>query len=106
MVAIANELRAVKPCCRATVWGLWENPLGVYHLYALAVGPQNVAVLTNGISRHQWVCSGGGSSAEVVDVESGPYTALTGVSPFASVCDHGGRRGLLLPAKEPMGTSS
>ncbi|HVN90479.1 MAG TPA: acyl-CoA dehydrogenase family protein [Candidatus Binataceae bacterium] len=85
VVAIANELRAIAPLCGSTAWCLW-NHLCVFHLYAAALGPENADFLSSIISKRQWVCFGAGASTEVVGVDSGDQTFLTGVAAFASGC--------------------
>ncbi len=85
IVVIANELRAVAPACGSTAWCLW-NHLCVFHHYASALGLANAAFLSAIISRRQWVCFGAGASTEVIGVDSGNQTILTGVGAFASGC--------------------
>ena len=85
VVATANELRAVAPLCGSTAWCLW-NHLCVFHHYASALGPGNAALLSEITAKREWVCFGAGASTQVIGVDSGTKTMLTGVAAFASGC--------------------
>jgi alkylation response protein AidB-like acyl-CoA dehydrogenase len=85
VVAAANELRAIAPLCGSTAWCLW-NHLCVFHHYASALGPQNAALLSEITAKREWVCFGAGASSQVIGVDSGTTTILTGVAAFASGC--------------------
>jgi 3-hydroxy-9,10-secoandrosta-1,3,5(10)-triene-9,17-dione monooxygenase len=83
IVAIANELRAIAPRCSSTAWCLW-NHLCVFHYFAGALGPARADFLRDIVSKREWVCFPAGASTNVVAVESGNKTLLSGVATFGS----------------------
>ena len=85
IVAIANELRAIAPRCGSTAWCLW-NHLCVFHHFAGALGPANADLLTEIVSKREWVCFPAGASSEVTAVDAGSKTILSGVAAFGSGC--------------------
>lgn len=83
IVSIANELRAIAPCCGSTAWCLW-NHLCVFHYFAGALGPPKASFLADIISRREWVCFPAGASSEVTGVDADGKTILSGVAAFGS----------------------
>jgi alkylation response protein AidB-like acyl-CoA dehydrogenase len=83
VVAIGNELRAIAPRCGSTAWCLW-NHLCTFHHFAGLLGPKNIDFLGGIVAKHEWFCFPAGASTEVVGVQDGDETRLSGVAAFGS----------------------
>jgi alkylation response protein AidB-like acyl-CoA dehydrogenase len=83
VVAIGNELRAIAPRCGSTAWCLW-NHLCTFHHFAGLLGPDNVDFLARIVAKNEWFCFPAGASTEVVGVQEGDKTRLSGVAAFGS----------------------
>jgi alkylation response protein AidB-like acyl-CoA dehydrogenase len=85
IVAIANELRAIAPRCASTAWCLW-NHLCVFHYFAGALGPSHAGLLSDIVSKREWVCFPAGAASELKAVDKGDKTIVSGVTTFGSGC--------------------
>lgn len=85
IVAMANELRAIAPRCGSTSWCLW-NHLCVFHYFAGMLGTANAALLSDIVSKREWVCFPGGASTMVTAIDEGGRTILSGKAAFGSGC--------------------
>src|SRR5215469_3455347 len=85
IVAIANELRAIAPRCASTAWCLW-NHLCVFHYFAGGLGPAHERLLSDIVSKREWVCFPAGAASEVKAIDGGEKTIISGVTTFGSGC--------------------
>jgi 3-hydroxy-9,10-secoandrosta-1,3,5(10)-triene-9,17-dione monooxygenase len=83
VVAMANELRAVAPCCTSTAWCLW-NHLCVFHHFAAVLGPAHTDLLGAAVAAREWFCFPAGAASQVTGVTTGATTTLRGVAAFGS----------------------
>ena len=83
IVAIANELRAIAPCCASTAWCMW-NHLCVFHYFAGMLGPPNATFLAELVAKREWFCFPAGAASEVTGVDTDGKAILSGVATFGS----------------------
>tara|TARA_B100000963_G_scaffold327453_1_gene315205 strand:+ start:2110 stop:3312 length:1203 start_codon:yes stop_codon:yes gene_type:complete len=83
-VNIGSELQAVAGQCTSTAWCLW-NHLCTFHHFAGLLGKQNTDLLSDVVSKHEWVCFPAGAESKVSgwQTDSGNFE-LNGVASFGS----------------------
>jgi alkylation response protein AidB-like acyl-CoA dehydrogenase len=98
---IARELAAIAAACGSTAWCLW-NHLGVFHLYAGALGPAHADLLASIVERHEWVClpAGAGSRAYGHVDDGGGEVSIEGPTTFGSGCRYGEWTGVVFAIVE------
>lgn len=87
---VASELGAVAAACGSTAWCLW-NHLGVFHLYAGALGPSNIDLLSGIVDRREWVSFPAGAGSRLYGQlhEESETIELSGPTTFGSGARYG-----------------
>jgi alkylation response protein AidB-like acyl-CoA dehydrogenase len=83
VLQIGHELEAISANCTSTAWTMW-NHLAVFHLFVGCLGPDHHDLLTEIVTRGQWVCFPAGAGSGVTGVVDGEQVRLNGRGAFSS----------------------
>ncbi len=83
VLQIGRELEAIAANCTSTAWTMW-NHLAVFHLYVGCLGPEHQDLLTDIVSKGQWVCFPGGAGSGITGVIEGDHIRLNGKGSWSS----------------------
>ena len=77
VLQIGRELEAISANCTSTAWTMW-NHLAVFHLFVGCLGPENKDLLTDIVTKGEWVCFPGGAGSGITGVIEGDRIRLNG----------------------------
>ena len=83
ILQIGRELEAISANCTSTAWTMW-NHLAVFHLFVGCLGPDHHDLLTDIVTKGQWVCFPAGAGSGVTGVIQGSNVRLNGRGAFGS----------------------